>query len=407
MSDSMSCITRTNENGSANRSNKPAGVGPVSPSATRALISWHDESLFDACSASSVVCLSRPEFSGDCSFSLPAVVLIRVRDAAARNRDRSREMRSVDMQKGFGQLAVEYAGRFEDPDKPEQRHQFEDPQQLARCIDLLLPTAQDETFLAGLPRRLQECAEILADDSHMRIDGARRAVEDLSECFENYLQLIALLKYSKNKDLLFGDNLHRGLMRTTLGGLLHGRPERKNPAKGKEGDIPKARIVTYDEQGRGRRDRIYRATKRIRNQVHSAQVVPLLQVLHNAKIVLAAYLFATEENVKLISHVLYEHGSYLNQLLSQLQSALPSVVEPELEGESSDHRNEDRSSPKSVRTSLADFEKQALKDRPNMRFAVYGDPGAGKTTFVFELTRRLVESKRRATVGEHAVASTH
>ena len=303
------------------------------------------------------------------------------------------------MQKGFGQLAVKYAGRFEDPDKSEQSHQFENPRQLARCIDLLLPTARDEALLADLPRRLQECAEILADDSHMRIDGVRRAVEDLSECFENYLQLIALLKYSKNKDLLFGDNLHRGLMRTTLGGLLHGRPEPKNPAKGKEGDIPKARIVTYDEQGRGRRDRIYRATKRIRNQVHSAQVVPLLQVLHNAKIVLAAYLFATEENVKLISHVLYKHGSYLNELLSRLQSALPSVVEPELEGESRDHRNEDRSTPKSVRTSFADFEKQALQDRPNMRFAVYGDPGAGKTTFVFEFTRRLVESKRRAPLG--------
>ena len=31
VSDSMSCIRRANENGSENRSDKPAAVGPVSP----------------------------------------------------------------------------------------------------------------------------------------------------------------------------------------------------------------------------------------------------------------------------------------------------------------------------------------------------------------------------------------
>ena len=34
-----------------------------------------------------------------------------------------------------------------------------------------------------------------------------------------------------------------------------------------------------------------------------------------------------------------------------------------------------------------------------MRFAIYGDPGAGKTTFSFELTRRLARRKRRAPLG--------
>ena len=42
------------------------------------------------------------------------------------------------MEKGFGQLAVDFAGRFRDPDKPQEWHEFQESQQLARCIDLLL-----------------------------------------------------------------------------------------------------------------------------------------------------------------------------------------------------------------------------------------------------------------------------
>ena len=302
------------------------------------------------------------------------------------------------MQKSFGQLAVEYAGRFEDPDKPEKSHQFEEPAQLARCIDLLLPTAQDEELLADLPRRLQECATTFAD-GNLQIDAVRRAVDDLSECFENYLQLIAQLKYSGKTDLLFGNEVHRGLMHTSLGGLLHGHPDLKPGAAG-ERIIPKARLVTYDGRGRGRRDRIYRATKRIRNRVHLAQVLQPLQVLRDSKVVLAAYLFATEENVKLISHSLHEHRRYLTALLARLQSTLPSVIEPELEDEAGEHQDKEPSESQSVRRSITDFKNHAVDDRSHMRFAVYGDPGAGKTTLVFELARRLVQEKRRAPLGD-------
>ena len=53
------------------------------------------------------------------------------------------------MEKGFGQLAVDIAGRFRDPDKPQESHTFQESQQLARCIDLLLPTAKAEPQLGG------------------------------------------------------------------------------------------------------------------------------------------------------------------------------------------------------------------------------------------------------------------
>ena len=48
-------------------------------------------------------------------------------------------------------------------------------------------------------------------------------------CFENYLQLIALLKFSNQEDLLRGNDYHKGLLKTTLGGLLRGHPDRKDP----------------------------------------------------------------------------------------------------------------------------------------------------------------------------------
>ena len=302
------------------------------------------------------------------------------------------------MEKGFGQLAVDFAGRFRDPDKPQKWHKFDEPQQLARCIDLLLPTAKDEPRLAGLPRRLHESAMIVTD-SRSSIDDVCRAVDILSVCFENYLQLIALLKFSDKKDLLFGDDHHRGLLETTLGGLLHGHPDQKNSSIAAEGQIPKASLVNYQDGG-GQRDRIYRETNRIRNQVHLAPIVHPEQVFRNATVVLAAYLFATEENMKQISHSLYEHRGYLTALLTRLQSALPLVViEPEFESDSADHRAPASSDPASPPRKFGDFCDYALWRRSEMRFVIYGDPGAGKTTFSSKLTCRLAQRKRREPLG--------
>ena len=114
---------------------------------------------------------------------------------------------------------------------------------------------------------------------------------------------------------------------------------------------------------------------------------------------MAAYLFATEENVKPISHSLYEQRGYLTQLLTQLRSALPFVIEPEFESDAGDHRVTASSDLPSPPTTFSDFADYAVRRRPQMRFAIYGDPGAGKTTFSFELTRRLARRKRRAPLG--------
>ena len=45
------------------------------------------------------------------------------------------------------------------------------------------------------------------------------------------------------------------------------------------------------------------------------------------------------------------------------------------------------------------FADYALCRRPKMRFAIYGDPGVGKTTFSRELTRRLAQLKQKAPLG--------
>ena len=305
------------------------------------------------------------------------------------------------MEKGFGQLAVDRAGRFSDPDNPQVFHTFQESQQLARCIDLLLPTAMAEPRLVKLPRQLHESAMIVTDSQ--KIDEIRQAVDVLSLRFENYLQLIALLKFSNNEALLFGDNNHRGLLKTTLGGLLHGHPDphpdQKKPSTAAEGRIPK--LVTYQADGGGRRDRIYRETKQIRNQVHSAAVRDD-QVFRDATVVLAAYLFATEENMKVISHSLYEKRGYLSALLKRLQSLRPVLdvmIEPEFKSDSADHRAPASSDPASPPRNFDDFCDYALCRRPEMRFAIYGDPGAGKTTFSFELALRLAQRKQKDPLG--------
>lgn len=300
-------------------------------------------------------------------------------------------------EKGFGQLAIEYAGEFKDPDKPQEVHHFAEPEQLARCVELVLPTALDHEQLADLPRRLQECANIFSDEASS-IDAMRRAVKETAECFENFLQLIAILKYASKDDLLFGNDVHCGLLHTSLGGLLHGQPTPQ--ARAAHEGIPKVRLVTYSGQGNGRRDRIYRAINNIRNKVHSAQPVRFPEVMHDSQLVLAAYLFATEENAKLIANSLYPHQDYLADLLRRLRPALPFVIEPGLESDSDDRVASEEASPLSEHTSFGHFEETARNDRPGLRYAIYGDPGAGKTTFVYELTRRLADTKRRSPLGD-------
>lgn len=299
---------------------------------------------------------------------------------------------------GFGHFAAEYAGEFKDPDKPQEVQRFAEPETLARCIDLILPTALNEKSLLDLPRRLQESANTLADN-RFRIDEAHRAVKEIAECFENYLQLIAILKYSGRKDLLFGDDLHRGLFHTSLGGLLHGQPEQRPGRDIGQEEIPTARIVTYNERSNGRRDRIYRATRRIRNRIHSAEAIQPFQVLHDSRLVLAAYLFATEENAKLIANSLYPHQEYLANLIRRLRLDLPFVIEPELEGRSTEKRTGENTDVSRERTSFEQFEEIAYENCSGLRFAIYGDPGAGKTTFVSELTCRLAATKRRSPLG--------
>ena len=300
--------------------------------------------------------------------------------------------------KGFGHVAAEYAGEFEDPDKPQQVQRFADPEKLACCIDLILPTALNEDRLLDLPRRLQESANTLADE-RFRIDEAHRAVKEIAECFENYLQLIAILKYPARNDLLVGNDVHRGFFHTTLGGLLHGRPD-PQPGKGPgQAQIPTARVVTYNAQGNGRRDRLYKAVKRIRNKIHSAQPIRPYQVLHDARLVLAAYLFATEENAKLIANKLYPHQDYLANLIRRLRLELPFVIEPELERHPTDKGTGEDTNSLGERTSFEKFEETALKNCSGLRFAIYGDPGAGKTTFMCELACRLAATKRRSPLG--------
>ena len=305
----------------------------------------------------------------------------------------------MDDESGFGQVAIKHAAEFEDPDKPQEVQRFAEPKQLAGCIALLLSTARDHEHLSDLSSRLQESAGVLADDN-FRIDEARRAVKEIAECFENYLQLIAILKYPGRNDLLFGTDAHRGLMHTSLGGLLHGQPEPQSQEVTRPEEVPTVRLVTYNAQSNGRRDRVYRAVKRIRNKVHSAQATPPYQVLHDSRLVLAAYLFATEENAKLIASKLYPHRNYLADLLNRLRPALPLVVEPELESQLTEKEGSEDNASLSDRTSFDQFAEAARDNRAQLRFAIYGDPGAGKTTFVYELTRRLAEIKRRLPLGD-------
>lgn len=311
------------------------------------------------------------------------------------------------MSQSFGELAIKQAGEFDDPDKPRERHTFDRPRRLAYCIDLLLETAEDYPALADLPRRLTKSARLLAED--FAREGARRAVRDLAEGFENYLQLIAATKYSHREEVLFGEEgIHVGFFSTSLGGLLHGTPDKVRTPSQLETEVPNLRIVTYEPNSGQRRDRMYKKTNQIRNQVHEARKPEPLRLLQEAKIVFAAYLFATEENDRAIANQLYEYIEYLRTLRADLQDRLHFVVDPQLAEKLKDPDGpQSRSASESVSVErqswgLDDLTEQVI-DQGAPRLAIYGDPGSGKTTVVRALACRIAQEKRQNPLGNTPV----
>jgi len=287
----------------------------------------------------------------------------------------------------FGRAAIAAAGQFPSPDSPGQLFDFKDQELLARLIDQLLATSGRFESCEGLPRKLDEAALALSADIKLR--DAATALRWLSGGFENFLQLIAAEKFAHRQSLLHGDERHVGFLETSLGGLLLGVPSaRPGLSEDEKAEIPKARIVKFDFNSKDLASQVFEQARRIRNEVHEARDQDVFTILRKAQVVFAAYLFATDQNTAALTRSLDPAREYLCGL-QEPPLGLPFVVEPAIQSEMSEH-----ALPFELpggRVLLGSLVDAIVATEGPWTCALYGDPGAGKSTALAEMAHRLAD----------------
>lgn len=289
------------------------------------------------------------------------------------------------MPQTLGEWLVERAGTIEDPDAPSKRREVADPPELAQCIDALLDTAAARSELADLPRRLDSARATLESETLVAGD-LLTATKAVAEGFENFLQLVALVKYADRPELLEGDEVHEGFMHSALGSLLLGTPTaRRTASEEAKRQIPKAAIVRFAFGSRELAPRLYERVRQARNEVHAARHVDAYELLRDARHTVAAYVLAVDENRQTLARALAEHRAYLERAASSGRAQLPFIVEPVL---AIDHASG------TTTLRLGGFVEK-LATEP-IRLSITGDPGAGKTTLIRAIVGLLAERRLAA-----------
>lgn len=289
------------------------------------------------------------------------------------------------MSNSFAEVAVRRAGGFPDPDKPERIYEFQNQRAITSCIDRLLASCADYPGLDGLQRELLHAANVLAVDDLPPLATLFDALKAIATKFENYLQLIAAVKFAQRPEILRATESHVGFFGSSLGGLLLGSPDPKpGVSEEQKAAIPKSRIVQFSFEGKDLACRTYERTRNVRNEVHGAAKLDALQILHRARTVFAAYLFATEQNLNVLSRGLFEYRSTLEHLVERCRLQAPIFVPTGLQP--SGERDDDDFD--SVDTLAA---RASRSDTP-LHAILLGEPGAGKSTLVFELAKRQAEA---------------
>lgn len=276
-----------------------------------------------------------------------------------------------------------------------QTYLFKNVEELAKLLFDIIELDINEPTLDGLSQKLLPSFQFFADES-FDFGEASKKIEALSTGFESFLKKIAVLKYKGDTVRLYGDGTqYIGILDTSLGKLLEGEVGKHRGSRAPKLYAP---IVSFTYAKDNVREGIYEKVRGIRNEVHISPLRSIWEALDLFKILLAAYLFAIEENLKLIKeevNKLYIYAIKTKEYLKNLElryveldttmrtyslEETPELFafewQDELESDPYAFNPEDPGLPKD--TPLNESVVNIIRN--HNRLWLIGEPGAGKTT---------------------------
>lgn len=206
----------------------------------------------------------------------------------------------------------------QDPVNRNERYVFEHIDELAETLIGFLEYRCGEELVEGVGSKVIGALSFFATPS-LDTQVLPGAIEDLATGFESFVKKIAVIKYGKEPIKLRGDDVrYIGLLNTPLGSLLEGRVGKVNAHIGA---IPPlyAPVVTFSYSGEGVRNSVYDQVRHLRNEIHISLEKSILELLRVFRIVAAAYIFATEENLRMLRELVDPIFSYALKLENSLR----------------------------------------------------------------------------------------
>lgn len=295
----------------------------------------------------------------------------------------------------FADFLVTTFAELHTPGTSRVEYAFKDTDAIHACIERLLRHCHRYEKLSGLADNLNNAAKPLhalwhtpgsPEAAHAHDKMLRIAVD-----FENYLQLIATVRYPvhDNQELFDGSAQHFGIFGSQLGQLLRGNlrlrggasPAAKSPyRRGKP-------IVTFNDRGTSPKDRSFLLALDYRNEVHDAEAMNTLTLAGHVQQLCAAFLFATEENLAVLQEALFEFRDAMGQLVSRCRGKRPPFYLPLAFALMKNDKGRyvlDRSASNRGET-LDTLQHKAHAAPDDLAIVLLGEPGAGKSTVVHEL----------------------
>jgi len=198
------------------------------------------------------------------------------------------------------------------PNNPSLTHSFNHTEELIECLIDFLKYETNEPLVEGLESKVLNSIAIFSG-TNLKMEDLPRAIENLATAFESFLKKIALIKYSDQTVILYGDGLnYAGYLKTTLGKLLAGKVEK---LKRNAPDLS-APIVSFSYSGVTISELIYNEARELRNDVHNAKLPTIVECISVFKTVVSAYLFALNENISLIRKKVSPLFIYMDRLVN-------------------------------------------------------------------------------------------
>lgn len=304
----------------------------------------------------------------------------------------------------FADFIVTTFAELRTPGTSRVEHTFKDPKALHACIERLLHRCHQYEKINGLADNLNNAAKPLHALWHTPGSPEGAPAHDkmlrIAVDFENYLQLIATIRYPApaNDELLFGSNQHRGIFGTALGALLRGSLAAKP-----NGFSRGSPLVSYSENRNTPRDISYKLALEYRNEAHDAKQLDTITILAHVKHLCAAFLFATEENLDVLQEGLFEFRDAMGQLISRCQGKscqgkkrsfyLPLAFA--MMKQDKGRYVLDRSASNRKET-LDTLQHKAHAAPDDLTIVLLGEPGAGKSTVVHELAVHQAQAVLKA-----------